>query len=618
MTDRFINSIKVFLNSGVENTLLIDGPWGMGKTYYVKSKQFEEDINRKVIYTTVFGLKDLNEIDDQITYEKLKLNGYVKAIIKNPNTKIALSFAKKLSKGLLKRYVGLEDNDFTAANEFVQDVGKTDISELISIGSDQILVIDDLERLDKNISYHDLFGFVYSNYAEGAGIKVLLICNEEFIKEMISKGYRKGEPYAMIKEKTIWKTISFEANLEKILSAFIQDQDSKLKANYSSIVNELAKRCRHYRIDNLRTINYTFDLLNQILDKSNTKISDNYRVPLFCSTIILVNEFKEGRLSKQLGESGPKYYSIERPVFSKDFMSQMSDEYRSCMKNFSDRYLRRERSKYYYYYESIEKFIVEDIFNPDSFEEELRNNNNDGGIVLLEHLLLIQEVQGYIYLEDEQLQNSLNRILDFIEEEKYDIYSLLSIAELVEKFHSMGMSNRFTDVLVYTLLNRSIESSFKFSIYNEKSKHFRHGLDKSIQRRQEFYKFYEIILDAHIKLSGRNVNHIRNEVFRKILEGEDIDQSRFFFLFEGGSDVDLNMLSEHYSESTFQMNKLYDLFYDSAYILEPRKQVGKISTKKLEIFGKALKSNTRGKFVKSEIASDIVEIIQKNKTSDHL
>jgi len=602
MTDHFIRSVASFLNSKVENALMINGAWGKGKTHYIKSKQCEKDINRKVIYTTVFGIKDLKEIDDSIVYQKLKLKGKLGEIAKNKNTKVITSIGKTIGKGLLKRYAGLDDDDFDTLNDAFDEASKVDLSELISISDDQVLVIDDLERLDKSITYHDLFGYISSNFTEGSGIKVLLICNEVFIHEAISSDFRKDEPYQTIKEKTVWRTINFEPKLEMIISEMIKGYGPEFEKSYKEIVPWITRRCVKYKIDNLRTINYTLATLNQLFE-INSELHYSDKMMLFCSTLVLVNEYKEGRLLEAIASDVPKkYFEYTQPFLSLTFSK--SDEIEIHIQEFSNRYLRFNEGRLYQYLPSVRKLIIDGYLNESEFQAEL-NEYNKGYIELEPHQKSIEKVRGYIYLEQNDLFSELDKILDYVDSGIYTYYELLEIAEIIEMFKSRGMSTRFTELKVYLGLSIAFDKAKLITEYNSTAKVFRNMTSRVTSPSEEFIDFFNSVRQHHdIQNKELKIKSLSG-TYDDILASKEIDKQQFFDFFDKNYDFDIIPLVNHFTSTTKNMNLLRDLFHDSRYITDPLYRMNLFNKDVLKLFRKKMFDNTMDRFTVNLIAVEI-------------
>lgn len=119
-------------------SILIDGPWGCGKTYeihkYIKAHK------KNCIYVSLFGLETIDEINTEIYKQSHRVR------IKAAN--ISNTISKVVSP--VKYVNNIADALAFQLNEF--DPSK--------IKKSRTVIIDDLERLSKQIEYKDLVGYL--------------------------------------------------------------------------------------------------------------------------------------------------------------------------------------------------------------------------------------------------------------------------------------------------------------------------------------------------------------------------------------------------------------------------------------------------------------------------
>ena len=140
--------------------ILIDGIWGIGKTYAVKDALQK---NNNVCYVSLFGMKDIQQIFHE-TFYQLGLKdkkGIRKIAFKMLD--IVSFFSKKA--GVAKTIIESTIQEKELFLEFTKTFKKT-----------HMIVIDDLERMNKNISVEDMFGVV-DEIKRCNCVKVILIAN---------------------------------------------------------------------------------------------------------------------------------------------------------------------------------------------------------------------------------------------------------------------------------------------------------------------------------------------------------------------------------------------------------------------------------------------------------
>ena len=154
--------IKEFLDYyiGLTNpqyAVLLKGKWGSGKTHFI-NKFLNKYIQNKTkfIKISLFGLKDISEINYKILFNLININE--DTFFNNSFSLVAKSldsFGKKL-------------------NLSAKDIP---IEKIINkLKYELILIFDDLERT--NMSLSDVLGYI-NNFVEHQSYKVILIANEE-------------------------------------------------------------------------------------------------------------------------------------------------------------------------------------------------------------------------------------------------------------------------------------------------------------------------------------------------------------------------------------------------------------------------------------------------------
>lgn len=130
--------LEKLLSDSNFRSILIDGPWGCGKTYEVQ--EYIKKNKKKCVYVSLFGLETIDEINTEIYKQSHKCR---------------LKMAKMtnvLSKAISPvKYV----NNVADALAFqLNDIDTTKIKK------SKVVFLDDLERLSKGIEYRDLVGYI--------------------------------------------------------------------------------------------------------------------------------------------------------------------------------------------------------------------------------------------------------------------------------------------------------------------------------------------------------------------------------------------------------------------------------------------------------------------------
>lgn len=151
-----------------KRAVLIDGKWGIGKTYtyteYIKKNKYQS------IYISLFNINSLEEIDKKIIS---------KYFIKEKNQ--CINLGKKVMdfiSDISKENIGI------GLNELIKFV---DINTL-KYKDNTIICFDDLERLNKNIDIESVLGKIEQLHNK---VKIAVICNSEKLSEENKKVFNE-------------------------------------------------------------------------------------------------------------------------------------------------------------------------------------------------------------------------------------------------------------------------------------------------------------------------------------------------------------------------------------------------------------------------------------------
>ncbi len=208
--------------------ILIDGTWGIGKTYAIKDALKER---RNVCFVSLFGMKDVQQIFHETFYQLgLKDKNGIQKIISRLIDVIAV-FSKKVgvAKGILESIIKEKELFFELTKTF---------QEL------HIIVIDDLERMNDSISMEEMFGIIDEikrcNY-----VKVILVANTSEI--------RNKEVFEKYSEKVIDRIYQMTEHTDNIAW-------SKLNIN-CGFINQFLKV---HKVRNLRTLQKAQNLYDDV------------------------------------------------------------------------------------------------------------------------------------------------------------------------------------------------------------------------------------------------------------------------------------------------------------------------------------------------------------------
>lgn len=242
--DNIIKSIDVYMQElKSDYAIMLDGSWGVGKTYFVKNKlikYLQNNYNKNVIYISLFGISNMEELFYNISCHIFNLYINKKSMaraqifygIKVPKLNTAestsvSSLVNIVSKGLKILPKG------KSVDCFIGEINKNIIQF-----SDYIFIFDDFER--SSIKSEDILG-VFNKIVEQGNSKTIIICNESKIQDC--------DFYKIVKEKVVGLTIRYRSDFYNIFDIIAKEY----------IIND---HCRKIFIKNKEKIINVFNIAN--------------------------------------------------------------------------------------------------------------------------------------------------------------------------------------------------------------------------------------------------------------------------------------------------------------------------------------------------------------------
>lgn len=199
--------------------VLIEGPWGCGKTHFVKSLVEDDSfINRKKIYLSLFGISDSNSFQTQLFLASAS------SMAKNIHAGAGL--VGSVIKGVLR--IDLNEDQNLDANANLSFSGAEKWIEKISKNLDNaVLILDDLERCPMPAS--NLLGII-NPFLEHGDARVLIVANTEKIAD---------EKFKAVREKVVGQSFKLAADFE---SAFLSFVAGVSNANVREVIKGAASK----------------------------------------------------------------------------------------------------------------------------------------------------------------------------------------------------------------------------------------------------------------------------------------------------------------------------------------------------------------------------------------
>ena len=267
-----IQNLKdVFQKFSTDNNraILVDGVWGIGKTYHVL--QFLKEAKKsktkqKIVYVSLFGKSSIDEVHTEIYSRLHPIKQNSKKIIQViPKVAPLLGAVGDIVSNLeftLKDNENVEDSKDTSISDNISAIGEF-ADKLNALDGDlqktmdkapqknrNIIILDDFERLNfEKVSFIDVLGYVNSLFLQN--FKVVVVCNSKEIPENEEKGFLS------FKEKVFDREYIITATNEEIIHSYFKDDfvtlDEHVSAEFDNNLR-IAKRASSFYIEAINTI----------------------------------------------------------------------------------------------------------------------------------------------------------------------------------------------------------------------------------------------------------------------------------------------------------------------------------------------------------------------------
>lgn len=206
---RFLNRYKD--DPDPQYAVLLDGKWGCGKTFFIKSWldtfQTENEDELTPMYVSLFGVQTVKQINDTI-------NGLLFPFMNSKVYKIGKTFTKMVASAALRFNV---DYDGDKKNDGTVDFKLDPLMDLLNDKKEElkgrrILIFDDLERA--NIGVKELYGYI-NRFVEHNKFKVIVICNSTEITDK--------ETFNRFREKVIGRTFEIHSDIDAAINSFANE-----------------------------------------------------------------------------------------------------------------------------------------------------------------------------------------------------------------------------------------------------------------------------------------------------------------------------------------------------------------------------------------------------------
>lgn len=513
-----IEIIEQYVQIESNYALIINGEYGIGKTYFYKtlvspelkkiSLLTDESKKYRPLHISLFGLKSVDEISRLIFLE-------LYPILKNKNLKISAGIGKALLRGIMnvKSMGFLGDID-----KYISDI-TPDSKDLINL-EELIICFDDLDRKSEDLSLTDFYGYI--NYmVENFGIKIIIISNDNELDK------DEQEEAAKLKEKVVGIHISYNPDVDITFSSIL---DKRYQQSYSLYYNFLCENKASIKSalkangNNFRSLLFflehfklIFSSMEEVFQRDKNfryKKKEKQEAVLGCS-LALAFEFKSGNLNKkeikELQETSEKQITdLSLAIFNVSERQKNEGEVKG-EETLSQRLKRKYSStKNLYLFKSVilyilgvKSFKIQELIN--ELKEQFPSESDT--YPKWQRVLNRLTDGSYLDLNDKEYENLTEEMLSFVDLGRYELHQYDTI---------FYCATRHTNLLNY-------DSS-------ELKERFKKGIDKG--REQYKYiplEYLEVSRDAENYGDRKEVVDYCIEINNQLKEKEEKERIDFLF-----------------------------------------------------------------------------------------
>lgn len=217
--------IEALKDPSFPSIVLVNGPWGSGKTFLVKNFlqqeiKKEHPSNAKAHYLSLYGIKDLEDFKSKII-SQVQMNNPKAARVLNSTVKVIGSIAKGVG-------------DKGATNGVINALADPIKHHLMSKLNNVSLIVDDLERISDKSLKEQVLGECLNLAENNTNVWIVVVANDKYLDDCTA-----------LLEKTFLNKITLETNADSVIE-FIRSQYNNISEYELEIIRNLVRDLELY------------------------------------------------------------------------------------------------------------------------------------------------------------------------------------------------------------------------------------------------------------------------------------------------------------------------------------------------------------------------------------
>lgn len=405
-----IENIKAYIELETAGAILLNGPWGAGKTFFIKNILVNEINPKEAIHISLNGVNNSNELQGKII-------SCLTSISTIGNFAINLPYIKKF---------------VPPSNLYLNSITKYLISKNIS----KIYIFDDLERTNSN-NLKEILGYIQDQFIEDQNCKVILIANENEIENY--------SVFKKIKEKTVIQTIELSPQIIPFLDNYLNNSKNEnlfLKTKKDLIISFV----QYFQLTNIRTLQFYFFKITQLIsykiDSLETYLNDDKLKSFFFICFL----YREGLITSMvdLDNLRSNYFGrflIEDEVATKtEKIDQIISQYGSY-------------SLINGLATALENYIFTGALLKDDLIKSISTNLQ---LNLKEEEVIEEQLSNIFILNDQEFRNLLAKFLRLLKKGVYEPYKYPRYYSRISIYKKLGLKLKGLELY----LKKGIKNSF--------------------------------------------------------------------------------------------------------------------------------------------------------------